>query len=356
MITTTAEPSPVHLLPRGNWLDESGPLVTPALPTFLDQLNLPTRRATRRDLAEWFTSKRNPLTARVMVNRLWGLLFGRGICRSVEDFGAQGVAPTHPELLDWLASEYIDSGWDTKHLIKQIVMSAAYRQSSVPSTELVKTDPTNQLFGRQGRSRLDAEFIRDNALAVSGLLVHKLGGTSAKPYQPPHYWDYLNFPTRTWEADKGDNQHRRGLYTYWCRTYLQPSLLAFDAPTREECCSARVVSNTPQQALALLNDPTYVEAAQGLAERVLAMGAKSHLEHLRDVYHLALQRDPTPQETNILTKVYRNALQETRTAYASRLKTVGYHKQKAQLNPKELVAWTSVARVVINLHEFITRN
>ena len=209
----------------------------------------------------------------MFVNRLWKLAFGRGIVQTLEDFGSQGELPTHPELLDWLATDFIEHGWDVKRTFKLMLMSRAYRQSSVPSKEALAKDPTNDLFSRQNRYRLDAEMVRDNALAVSGLLVDKIGGPSVKPYQPAGYWQYLNFPKREWENDKGESQYRRGLYTYWQRTFLHPSLAAFDAPSREECTVDRPRSNTPQQALVLLNDPTYVEAARALAGRMLARTA-----------------------------------------------------------------------------------
>ncbi len=358
MITTSVEPAVFRVLPRGNWLDESGPIVTPALPAFLDQLNTPSRRANRLDLAEWLGSQRNPLTARVMVNRFWAMLFGHGLARSLEDFGAQGAPPTHPDLLDWLASDYREHGWDTKRLIKLIVMSATYRQISVPTPELLKRDPANDLFARQGRQRLDAEFVRDNALAVSGLLVNRVEGTSVKPYQPSRYWEYLNFPVRTWDAETGPDQYRRGLYTYWCRTYLQPSLLAFDAPTREECCSARVVSNTPQQALVLLNDPTYVEAARALAERLVRDGGTEPAARIQLAYHLALQRDPTPRETQALLGVEARsrAAYDAAPATADALLHVGNHAPGQAAPLREVAAWTAVTRVILNLHEFITRN
>ena len=357
MITTTVAPATVRILPRGNWLDESGDVVTPALPSFLDQLETPGQRASRLDLANWICSRRNPLTARVMVNRIWAMLFGRGLSRSMEDFGAQGAPPTHPQLLDWLASDYIDHGWDTKRLIREIVLSATYRQSSVPSSALLKRDPNNDLFGRQGRKRLDAEFVRDNALAVSGLLVLELGGSSVKPYQPSHYWDYLNFPMRTWIADKAPEQYRRGLYTYWCRTYLQPSLLAFDAPTREECCSSRVVSNTPQQALVLLNDPTYVEAARALAERIVE-STTTPFARVQTAFHLALQRDASQKEVETLLRVYQRQYTElqAKPTEANDLAHVGDLAMKPGSSSAEVAAWTSVTRVILNLHEVMTRN
>lgn len=358
MVTSTVEPAVVRVLARGNWQDESGAIVTPAVPTFLDTLNTSSRRANRLDLAEWLTSKRNPLTARVMVNRLWALLFGHGISRGLEDFGAQGVPPSHPQLLDWLATEYMDHGWDTKRLIKEMVCSATYRQTSTPSAAILKRDPNNDLFARQGRHRLDAEFVRDNALAVSGLLVNQLGGPSVKPYQPGRYWEYLNFPMRTWVADKGQDEYRRGLYTYWCRTYLQPSLLAFDAPTREEGCSARVVSNTPQQALVLLNDPTYVEAARALAERILRESPADPTARIQAAYRLALQRNAAPREIQTLLRVYQRqkAEYDAAPAEAADLLHVGDHTPDASAAAGDLAAWTSVTRVILNLHEFITRN
>lgn len=360
MITTTTQPAEVRVLPRGNWLDDSGPVVQPAIPAFLGRCDTGERRANRLDLANWLTSNQNPLTARVMVNRLWALLFGHGLSRSVEDFGGQGVPPSHPELLDWLAADYSEHGWDTKRILKEMVLSAAYRQSSVPSTEMLKRDPGNDLFARQGRQRLPAEFVRDNALAVSGILVDRLGGPSVKPYQPAHYWDYLNFPMRTWVADRGDDEYRRGVYTYWCRTYLQPSLLAFDASTREECSSARVVSNTPQQALVLLNDPTYVEAARALAERVAHQVPQgtSATARIQVAYRLALQRDPTPKETETLLRLYERhrADYETEKTAADELGHVGDRPWGTEFPAQDLGALTSVTRVILNLHEVITRN
>jgi hypothetical protein len=252
----------MRVLPRGNWLDDSGQVVAPGVPASLNPLTVTERRATRLDLAYWLLEVDNPLTARVFVNRLWKLFFGQGIVTTLEDFGSQGAWPTHPELLDWLAVEFRDSGWNVKHLVKLMVLSRTYRQTSAVPEAVRLRDPFNRWLARQGRFRLDAEMVRDNALAVSGLLVHKVGGRSVKPYQPAGYWSYLNFPRRDWQKDAGDDQYRRGLYTYWCRTFLHPSLVAFDAPTREECTVERPRSNTPQQALVLLNDPTYVEAAR----------------------------------------------------------------------------------------------
>src|SRR5262245_53310648 len=229
------------------------------------------------------------------------LYFGQGIVKTLDDFGAQGTWPTHPELLDWLAVEFRESGWNVRHMIKLMITSTAYRQTSVASGVLRQRDPYNQLLARQARFRIDAELVRDNALAISGLLSRKIGGPSVKPYQPAGYWQHLNFPKREWEKDGGEALYRRGLYTYWCRTFLHPSLAAFDAPSREECTVERPRSNTPQQALVLLNDPTYVEAARVLAERVLQEGGKTDTDRLAWAYRQVLGRAPREAEAKVLT-------------------------------------------------------
>jgi hypothetical protein len=358
LVSISAPPRTMRILPRGNWLDDSGEVVSPAIPAFLSKLPPSENRLSRLDLAHWIISGENSLTARVFVNRLWKIAFGRGIVKSLEDFGSQGEFPTHPELLDWLATDFVDSGWDVKRTFKLILMSRSYRQSSVPSKEALAKDSTNDLFSRQNRFRLDAEMIRDNALAVSGLLVNKIGGPSVKPYQPPGYWQYLNFPKREWENDHGDNQYRRGLYTYWQRTFLHPSLAAFDATSREECTVDRPRSNTPQQALVLLNDPTYVEAARSLAARILQSGGPTTGDRLRFAFDQVLTRSPRPEETMLLTKLLEKHRQEFATdkASAEKILAVGDLKSPDQLDPTELAAWTSVARVLLNLHEAITRN
>ncbi len=261
-----AEPRMTRILPRGNWLDDSGDVVQPSVPAFLPHQPIEGRRATRLDLANWLVSDENPLTARTFVNRLWKLFYGRGLSRNLDDLGGQGEAPSHPELLDWLAVEFRDSGWDVKHLVRLMVTSSTYGQSSVATPEKRAKDPLNRLYGRQGRWRLEAEFVRDTALSISGLLVSDVvGGKSVKPYQPAGYWQHLNFPQREWQADSGPNLYRRGLYTFWCRTFPHPSMLAFDATSREECTAERSRSNIPQQALVLLNDPIFVEASHVFA-------------------------------------------------------------------------------------------
>jgi hypothetical protein len=357
LVSVSGAPRVVHLLPRGNWLDESGPVMSPAVPASLSPTPAAGQRLTRLDLARWIASRDNPLTARVFVNRLWKLAFGQGISKSLEDLGSQGEAPTHPELLDWLAVEFMDSGWDVKHMIKLLVLSGTYRQSSKPSAEQKERDPYNRLVCRQGRFRLDAEMVRDNALAVSGLLAEQVGGPSVKPYQPAGYWSALNFPTREWQNDKGESLYRRGIYTHWQRTFLQPSLLAFDAPSREECCVDRPRSNIPQQALVLLNDPTYVEAARVFAGRIVKEGGASPDDRLRWAFGCALSRQPTDDEVKVLAALYaKHAGEYGRDREAARkLLATGDHPLPKDADVVELAAWTSVARAILNLHETITR-
>ena len=299
-----------------------------------------------------------PLTARTFVNRLWKLYFGQGLSKVLDDLGAQGEWPTHPELLDWLASDFVDHGWDVKYLLRQMALSAAYRQSSSADEKLRQRDPYNRWLARQARYRLDAEVVRDNALAVSGLLSRKVGGPSVKPYQPDGYWALLNFPVRTYVPDKGEDQYRRGLYTYWQRTFLHPSLLAFDAPSREECTVERPRSNTPQQALVLLNDPTYVEAARALAERTLREGGADFEGRLRHAYRLVLSRRPTGEEVKLLAGLYQEHLRQYQAdrKAAEQLLQVGQRSVPRELDAATLAAWTSVARVLLNLHETITRS
>jgi hypothetical protein len=358
MITVSATPREIRILPRGNWLDTSGELVFPALPAAFAPAPASGRRLTRLDLANWLTSRENPLVARVFVNRLWKLLFGAGLARQLDDFGAQGELPTHPELLDWLAVEFIESGWDVKHMLRLITSSRAYRQSSVPTPELAKRDPQNRLLARQSRWRLDAEFIRDTALVHAGLLNSEIGGRSVKPYQPDGYWEFLNFPKRTWKADIGSNQYRRGLYTHWQRTFLHPSLLAFDAPSREECTAQRAVSNTPQAALALLNDPTYVECARKFAERTLAEPPSSDdASRIAWAFRQSTCRAPTAAEQQLLAEL----LNASRASFADvkaaeKLLTVGQSPRAQDLSAAEIAAWTTVCRAVLNLHETISRN
>ena len=358
LVTTAVQPRMVRILRRGNWMDDSGEQVTPAYPAIFSNGPPDDRRLTRLDLARWMTAGDNPLTARVFVNRVWKLLFGAGLSRRVDDLGAQGDWPSHPLLVDQLASQFIESGWDIKQLIKTIVMSQTYRQASVSNSEVRERDPYNRWLARQGRFRLDAELVRDNALAISGLLVSKIGGTSVKPYQPPGYWAHLNFPTREWQNGSGEDLYRRGLYTHWQRQYLHPSLMAFDAPSREECTADRARSNTPLQSLVLLNDPSYIEAARAFAEQIIRHGGASTNERLKFAFRRAVSRDITPAETEILDRLLQGHLAEYKSDpnAANDLLSVGAKPVSAEIEKTELAAWTSVARTILNLHETITRN
>ncbi len=358
LVTTAVDPRATRILHRGNWQDESGEVVEPTVPKSLGRIEAPGRRPTRLDLARWIASRENPLTARVAVNRLWKLYFGQGIARSLEDLGSQGEWPTHPELLDWLAVEFMDGGWDVKRIVRLMVTSATYRQSSLTPPALKDRDPFNRLYARQSRFRLDAEAVRDNALAVSGLLTTEVGGPSVRPYQPAGYWDALNFPTRTWQASPGREQYRRGLYTHWQRSFLHPSLQAFDATTREECTAERSRSNIPQQALVLLNDPTYVEAARAFAARILREGGTAPRDRAAWAFEAATARPPSDREIAVLIGlVDKHADHYRREPDAARkLVAVGQSPPPADLDTPELAAWTSVARVVLNLHETITRD
>ena len=380
---STPAPRTVRILPRGNWLDDSGELMQPALPGYLVNTvaladsgaaagapiasagapasapaGAASPRLTRLDLARWIVSRENPLTARVFVNRLWKQFFGSGLSKTVDDLGAQGEWPTNPELLDWLACEFMDSGWDVKQIVRTIVLSSTYRQVSTVTPELLEKDPFNRELARQSRYRLDAELVRDNALRISGLLVEKVGGPSVKPYQPDGYWENLNFPVRQYEASTGEDLYRRGLYTWWQRSFLHPSLLAFDAPTREECAAERNRSNIPQQALVLLNDPIYVEAARAFATRILKEGGADTDSRLTWAWQRALSRPPRDDERRAVAALLerQRAAYTKDTAAAEALLKVGQLPRPEGTNPVELAAWTSAARVLLNLHEVITRN
>lgn len=360
MITVALKtPRETKILPRGNWLDDSGEAVQPAVPHFMPQIKKDGRQS-RLDLANWLTDPKEGtggLTARVMANRLFYLYFGTGISRSLGDFGGQGVPPSNPELLDRLAVELYESGWDLKHLVRLMVTSRAYRQSSLTPSSLRERDPYNELIARQSRYRLPAEMIRDNALAVSGLLVDKVGGRSVKPYQPVGYYRHLNFPTRKYRQDSGGSIYRRSLYIHWQRQFLHPMLKAFDAPSREECTAERPRSNTPVAAMNLLNDPAFVEAARGLAERILSKKATDR-ERLDHAYTITLNRLPSEEERTTLGELYtyaKNDFQKNPTSAQALIK-VGQKPAPAGQDPVELASWTTVTRALLNLSETTTRN
>jgi len=276
----------------------------------------------------------------------------------LDDLGAQGEPPPNQRLLDWLACEFIDSGWDMKHMVRLIVNSRTYRQTSIASSELRVRDPENRELSAQSRWRLDAELVRDNALAVAGLLAGKIGGPSAKPYQPEGYWENLNFPVRGYDASGGADQYRRGLYTWWQRSYAHPAMLAFDAPSREECAADRNRSNIPQQALVLLNDPAFVEASRAFAARILRECKGSTDERIAWAWKQALQRPPRAEEMDLA----RSLLDKQLTVYAAdptsaqELLKIGLMAIPADLPQTELAAWCNLARVLLNLHETITRS
>jgi hypothetical protein len=355
-----ATPLPIRVLPRGNWQDETGPVVLPATPSFLPgrQESSASKRLTRLDLANWITSKENPITARAVMNRLWALFFGTGLSAAVDDLGSQGELPSHPELLDWLASEFRDSGWDMKHMVRLIVTSHTYQQSSSLRPELRENDPANRLLASQNPRRLEAEFVRDNALAVSGLLnLDDIGGPSMKPYQPAGYYEALQFPNRDYIAETDSRQWRRGVYTHWQRTFLHPMMANFDAPARDECAATRTNSNTPQQALTLLNDPAFVEAARVLATRLLQdTSAKNDQARITAASRLVFNRDPKPKELESLA-----AFLVTQRQYfaanpndAAKITRIGL-SPAATIDPVEHASWTQLARVLLNTQETITR-
>ncbi|MDX1944411.1 MAG: PSD1 and planctomycete cytochrome C domain-containing protein [Pirellulaceae bacterium] len=379
------------VLIRGAY-DKPGDKVTPNVPACLPPLP-EGAPADRLGLARWLVDPQHPLTARVTVNRFWQQYFGTGIVKTAEDFGSQGAWPSHPELLDWLARDFIDSGWDVKRLQKLIVMSGTYRQSSRITKELLARDPANELLARGPRFRLDAEVIRDSALFASGLLVEKAGGKGVKPYQPEGIWEAVGFRssnTVNYKQDTGDALHRRTLYTFWKRTAAPPSLMTLDAPSREACVVRRSRTNTPLQALLLMNDVQYIEAARKLAERVLLTQARSASEgtgaaepgtrsqepkdkagataglpssareiadQLSLAFRLATSRQPTPDELAILTETYQAHLAkfQANKPAAEKLVAIGESKRDPALDPVDLAARTMVCNLILNLDEVVTK-
>jgi hypothetical protein len=353
------EMRPTFILMRGAY-DKPGEKVAAATPGVLPALaaDLPSNRL---GLAKWLVSRENPLTARVIVNRFWQHFFGTGLVRTSEDFGSQGDPPSHPELLDWLAVTFQESGWNVKKLVKMIVTSETYQQSSQFSVQSAQLDPMNTWLSRGPRHRLSAEVIRDQALAASGLLIPKIGGPSVKPYHPPGLYEQVvaqrDNPKATYQQGSGDDLHRRSLYTYWKRSVPHPGMLLFDAPFRETCALRRSRSNTPLQALNLLNDPTYVEAARFLAQRMISEGGKSIESRLTHGFRLLLGRNPSPQELQVLTAAVERSIKDfTKDPEAAKqLLTLGEAKKDDKLPPAELAAYTTVASTLINLDETIMK-
>jgi len=353
-------PRQAFVMLRGQY-DKPGEKVEPDSPHFLPPLKKAAARANRLDFAKWVVAPENPLTARVYVNRLWQQFFGTGLAKNANDFGAQGEPPTHPELLDWLAANFRDSGWNTRATVRLIVNSAAFRRSSKASAEVFKADPDNRLLARGPRFRLDAEQVRDNALFVSGLLNPTVGGKGVKPYQPDNIWEPVAFTgsnTQFYKRDAGTALYRRSLYTFFKRTAPPPFLSNFDAPNREQPCSRRDRSNTPLQALQLMNDVQHVEAARSFAERLIADGGATPAERIGHAFQVLLARKPTAEELTIVS----GALDAHRARFtkapadAAKLIALGETKAKATSKPEELAAYTMIASLLLNLDETLTRN
>jgi cytochrome c553 len=349
-----ADPRDTFVLRRGAY-DAPGEKVAAAVPAVLGQLPAGAK-PNRLALARWLVSRDNPLTARVTVNRFWQTLFGSGLVRTVEDFGSQGEWPVHQDVLDWLAVDFLESGWDVKRLIKTIVTSDVYRQSSRVTPDLLARDPENRLLARAPRLRLSAEMIRDQALAISGLLVDRVGGPPVKPYQPPGLWQELAGGSG-YSAGKGDDLYRRSLYTYWRRTIAPPAMVTFDSPTRETCIVRESRTNTPLQALNLMNDTTFVEAARKFAERIVRDGGATADERIGHAFRLALGRGPRPEELAVLSAT----LARFSSRYAADPKAAeqllgqGESPRDAALAPAEVAAYTGLASLVLNLDETVTK-
>ncbi len=348
------EPRPTFVLVRGAY-DRPGEPVHAGVPACLGEFPQQAPH-NRLGLAQWLTSRDHPLTARVTVNRIWQQFFGTGIVRTTEDFGVQGEWPSHPELLDWLAVEFIESGWNVKQLVRQIVLSSTYRQSSFASRDQYLEDPLNRKLARGPRFRLDAECIRDQALAISGLLVERIGGPSVKPYQPPGLWRAVSYDGELgYVPSTGGDLHRRSLYSFWKRQSPPPNMLAFDAGSRETCSVRRSRTNTPLQALVLMNDPVFIEAARGLALRTLDEAPQPTAENrARYAFRLATARYPDTEELKVLTMLYDQQLQRYRTHPQAARQLID--SVESDHSPVELAAWTAVSNLILSLDETITKN
>jgi hypothetical protein len=347
-------PRETHLLIRGMY-DRPGEVVTPMLPAWL--ASSPTAYPPNRlGLARWLVDPSNPLTARVTVNRFWQMYFGVGLVKTTEDFGSQGELPSHPELLDWLATEFVRTGWDVKALQKTIVMSAAYRQASRPSPELRAKDPDNRLLARGPSARLSADLVRDQALALAGLLVNKIGGRSVKPYQPEGLWNEIG-GGGAYVQDHGDDLYRRSLYTFWRRTIPPPSMANFDASARESHMVRPVLTNTPLQALDLMNDVTFVEAARVFAQRVMKEGGTSPSDRIAYAFRAATMRRPKAAEAAVLEDAFVRNLELFKANAEAAVKYVshGEYPRDAALDVSELAAYTSVTSLILNLNELVTK-
>ncbi|MBV8071682.1 MAG: DUF1553 domain-containing protein, partial [Acidobacteriaceae bacterium] len=354
------KPRDTFVLARGDYRNK-GEKVEPNTPAVLPPLpkDAPRNRLT---LAKWLVDAGNPLTARVAVNHFWQMYFGIGIVKTSEDFGSQGDPPSNQQLLDWLATEFIRTNWDVKAMQRLIVTSATYRQASKVTPELIERDPENQLLARGPRFRLPAEMVRDNVLAVSGLINEEIGGPSVFPYQPAGLWEEMafggDFSAQTYVQSHGADLYRRSMYTFWKRTVPYPSLNTFDAPDREKCTARRGVTNTPLQALVLMNDPTYVEASRAFAERDLKEAGPTEADRIRYAFRLATDRDPSSKEFSILDGVYKKEMvhYDSNRAAAEKLLAVGESTRNPKYDPAQLAAWTLVTSTILNMDETITNN
>jgi hypothetical protein len=353
------KPRDTFILARGDYRNKTEK-VSPGVPAVLPPLPQ-TEKVNRLTLAKWLVDPNHPLTARVAVNRFWQMYFGYGIVKTVEDFGVQGELPMHPELLDWLATEFIRTGWDVKAMQRLIVTSAVYRQSSKVTPQLFEKDPENRLLARGPRHRLPAEIIRDNALAVSGLLDGEIGGPGVLPYQPPGLWEEMafgdGFSRQEYVQSKGKDLYRRSMYTFWKRTVPPAALSTFDAPDREKCVARRAVTNTPLQALVTLNDPTYVEAARAMAQKTLREAGEDVNARIVYAFRLALARKPSMREMKVLRDLLAKQMVNYRKdkKAAIELIRVGEAKADDKIDQAELAAWTMVASTILNLDETITK-
>ena len=346
-----------HILTKGNYL-APGDEVTPA--TLKEFHPAPSGKIDRLTLSKWIMDPENPLTARVAVNRFWSQIFGRGIVESEEDFGTQGTLPSHPELLDWLAVEFRENGWDMKRLLKLIVTSTTYRQSSKITPDLLQKDPVGRLLSRYPRRRLGAEEVRDQALAVSGLLTERIGGPSVYPPQPAGLWNvaFNGASQAEYKTSTGEDRWRRGLYTVWRRTMPNPTMVTFDAPSRETCTIRRVPTNTPLQAFVTLNDPVFVECSQALARRIIKEGGNDRDARIRFALQLCLARPVDEKQIAPLCRLFDEELlhYQQATDDAAKLATQPLGPLPAGMIAAEAAAWTSVANVLLNLDGFLARN
>ena len=354
----TAKPRPAFILKRGEY-DQEGDPVTRITPASLPPMPLGASKD-RMGLAQWLTMKNHPLTARVTVNRFWQQLFGTGIVKTSEDFGSQGEPPTHPQLLDWLAVDFVNSGWNVKQLMKKMVLSASYRQASTLTAKKLQLDPANRLISRGPRFRLDAEMMRDQALFLSGMLVHKIGGPSVKPPQPAGLWfavGYSGSNTVRFKQDQGDSTYRRSLYTFWKRTAPPPQMSIIDAPSRESCTVRRERTNTPLLALLLMNEQQFFESARRLGELTMKQSGDIQAKAAW-MFERATLHPPSHADLTDLVMLYNDNLAVFTKDPQAAKDTIGVGDSKADVlhNVPQLAAWTMVGNLVLNLDEVINKN